>query len=90
MAFQYNAVSVGSTATQILPSNPARRGCLVLNNGSSTMYLGMDANVTTSNGFPIAAGSSLSNSGEHEDWRGAIFGIVVTGSVDVRFWEWEN
>lgn len=90
MAAQYNTVSVGSTATVILPANLARRGCLVTNTSAGTVYLGFDANVTTANGIPIVQNAFFNNSGENIAWRGVIYGIVSSGTSDCRFMEWEN
>lgn len=82
------AVSVGSTATLILAANSERKGSLIANNGASSLFLGMTAGVTTSNGMPIASGATFNNSGQNAVWKGAIWGIVTSGTVDTRFWEW--
>lgn len=84
----YNTVSVGSTATVILASNPERKGCLIANAGSATLYIGMDSAVTTANGTPLAAGATLVNTGFLDAYRGAIYGVCVSGTLDIRYWEW--
>ncbi len=84
----YNAVSVGATATLLLAANNERKGCLIFNNGTNTIYLGMDANVTSSNGIPLLANATFSNSNLHALWRGAIYAITATSTSDTRFWEW--
>jgi len=90
MAFAstYNTVSVAATATVIMASNPERKGCIIFNTANQTVFLGMDASVTTSTGLPLPANSSLSNSGFGEAWKGAIYGIVVSNTADCRYWEW--
>lgn len=84
----YNAVSVGSTATLIMSANNERKGCLIFNNGANTIYLGMASNVTSTTGLPLAANATFSNSDLHALWRGAIYGITASSTSDTRFWEW--
>lgn len=84
----YNTVSVGTIATRIMVSNPDRKGCVVVNTANATIYLGMDASVTTSNGLPIAANASFNNSGVGDAWRGDIYGVIGSATADVRYWEW--
>lgn len=78
----YGAVSVGTTATVIRTANTNRASCLVQNLGSAPMYLGTDASVTTANGLEVGAGSSATLT-----FQSAIYGIVASGSNDVRFIE---
>jgi hypothetical protein len=84
----YNAVSVGSSATLIMASNPSRKGSMIFNNSAGTVFLGMDSSVTTTTGIPVVQNSTFNNSGIQDAWRGDIYGIVVSGSSDIRFWEW--
>jgi len=84
----YNAVSVGSTATLIMAANNERKGCVIFNNGTNTIYLGMDSAVTSSTGLPILANATFSNSNLQALWRGAIYAITASSTSDVRFWEW--
>lgn len=89
MAASYNTVTVANTATLILASNNNRRGSMVMNVSSGTVYIGQNANVTTSNGFPLLQNASFSNSGQNAVWKGAIYGIVASGTSDCRYWEFE-
>lgn len=90
MASTYGAVTVGTSATLILPANGYRKGCEIRNNFSNvTFYIGMDENVTASNGLPIVPGESFNTSGERTGWRGNIYGVVASGSADCRYWEWQ-
>jgi len=86
----YGAVTVDTTVGGILimASNPLRKGCLIVNNGSVTIYLGMDNSVTSSTGLPLAANATFNNSGFNDLWKGAIWGITASSSSDTRFWEW--
>lgn len=88
MASTYGTVSVGSTATIILAANLERRGSLLFNNSAQTVYLGMDASVTTANGFPLLSNASMQNSGPNALWKGAIYGIVASSTANCRFWEY--
>lgn len=90
MANSYGAVSITATATQIVDTKSFRRGILIVNNSSVTVYLGMDSNVTTVNGLPLLPQDRFENAGYLELWRGAMYGIVSTGTADIRFWQWEE
>ena len=78
------AVSVTDTATK-LPSVPLskRMSVIVFNNGSVPVYIGL-SDVSVSTGFPIYPRSSIHLSMEEEL---DIYGIVSTGSADVRVLE---
>lgn len=78
------AVSVGTSAVQIDQGTANRRYVLVMNNGTATIYVGKDNTVTTSNGIPVSAGSSLSlNLGPSLQ----LWGISGTAGQDVRVLE---
>lgn len=85
----YNAVTITTAATQILAANNERRGSMIFNTSNQAVYIGMDANVTTSNGIPIPATTgTFLNMGQNAVWKGAIFGVVSGTTADCRFWEW--
>jgi hypothetical protein len=78
------AVSVGVTATAICSASDAASRFTIVNNGAATVYLG-DANVTTVNGLPLAAGACYADvigSG-----GGVLYGIVASSTCDVRVLE---
>lgn len=77
------AVSVATTATA-LPASAlaARRVLWIYNNGTATIFLG-PAGVTTSNGFPLLPGQSVSLAVGGL----VIYGIVATGTVETRVME---
>lgn len=85
----YNTVTVQTSATQILAANNGRRGFVIYNNGNNLMYLGFDSSVATTTGLPILPQSSFELNGDR-CWRGAVYGIAVTSSDDVRYWEWNS
>lgn len=76
-------VSVGSTATQILAANAARKRLVIINTGTTVVYLG-PAGVTTSTGHYLAgiAGYPVSIY-----TKAAIYGIVSSGTQTVTYWE---
>lgn len=85
MAVKSTAVTVADTATRLDTTAEQwdSSSLLFYNIGSVTVYLG-GSGVTTSNGVPVAAGawSPAVNSG-----KDAIYGIVATGTCEVRVLE---
>jgi hypothetical protein len=78
------AVSVGTSAVQLVDGTTGRRGVLVKNNhATQILYVGNDANVTTSNGFPIAAGGSQ----QFDNYTGTLYGIGSGAATDARIFE---
>ena len=57
------------------------------NSSSTTMYVGIDSSVTTSNGFPIYPRQNRSKVDILTTYKGPIYGIVASGTVDTRYWE---
>lgn len=88
MATTYNNVSVGTSATLIIAANEDRKVLSIANDeASATVYIGPDASITTSNGLPLYAGNVQDNTKTHGLWAGPIYGIVASGTADVRYWE---
>jgi hypothetical protein len=89
-----SAVSVTTSATQIVAANPIRTGLIIENVGGGTVYLGDDSSVTTSNGIKLAANATRElffNGGAWQFYyRGDLYGIVATGTSDVRVLELVN
>jgi hypothetical protein len=84
----YNTVTVTGTATKIVNANTQRQSLIIANAGSVTVYIGPDASVTTANGTPIVAGGNLTeDSCGTRVYLGTVYGIVSTGTCDVRYWE---
>lgn len=80
------AITVGTTPTALPSSNLAGRMSIVIyNNGSATVYIG-NSTVSTSNGYPIAAGGQLFISIEEEV---TIYCVVASATADVRILEGE-
>lgn len=87
MAVKSTAVTVATTATRLDSSESdsvTGSAVAVYNNGAATVFIG-GSGVTTTDGSPVAAGSwgpgmDLSD-GE------AVYGIVASGTVEVRVLE---
>ncbi len=77
----HNNVACDTSADQILAANLARKG-FTIQATDGTVYIG-GSGVTTSTGFPLAAGQSFSSDG----FAGAVYGITASGTVNVRYWE---
>jgi len=86
----YNAITVQSSgSTLIIAANNERRGFVIKNNGGVIIYIGFDANVSTSTGLVILPQDSMTVNGDRV-WRGAIYGIAASSTADVRYWEWAS
>lgn len=75
----YGAITVSDTATEIVSSQTARVGIIILNNSGQTVYIGGNV-VTTASGIPLEPDDVYTN----QDWAGAIYGIVASGTANVR------
>lgn len=67
--FKTSQVSVGGTATQIAAINSSRSGVLLVNFGTTDVFIGPDNTVTTSNG-QLLAGT-----------KGTAIGFATTGTI---------
>ncbi len=82
------AVSVGTSATKILSANTQRQSFIITNNeDDETVYLGPDNTVTTIDGIPIFAKGFMASDKGFNLYRADIFGIVASGTADVRVWD---
>lgn len=79
----YGAQSVGTTPIQLLTKQNGRVGALIQNNhASQDVYIGSDANVTSSNGIKVPAGQSVRIA-----YAGAIWAVASGAGTDVRYFE---
>lgn len=89
MAGDQRAVTVTTTATRLDTVNESDSvsgsSVALYNNGSVTVYIGLAATVTAATGFPLAAGSSMSF--QLDGPGDTVFGIVASGTADVRVLE---
>ena len=89
MAF-YNQVSVGTSATLIIAANNNRKGIVLVNYGNAVLYIGPDDQITTANAIPLLPRAFLESTGLAAGWRGSIYGLAESGTIDVRYWEWNQ
>lgn len=81
-------MSVGTGATLIVEANTQRQSLLLYNKGPIAVALGPDSSITTSNTIWLNNASALSeDTGGTKVYSGPYYGIVGSGTVDVRFWE---
>lgn len=85
----YNSVTITDSATLIVGPNPDRISIIITNNSSSDIYLGEDSSVTASNGSVLKAttGSFAEDSGGTKCYVGPYYGIVGSGTANLRYWE---
>lgn len=83
MASIYGTVTVGTTAVVVVAASSRDFVRVKNNHATNILYLGFDANVTTANGYPLAAGQ------EHliENYDGPVYGIASAAGTDVRYTE---
>ncbi|MBO9710678.1 MAG: hypothetical protein J7521_20950 [Caulobacter sp.] len=78
----YAAVSVGTTATQVFTSPSSQVFRRICNNSAVVIFWGLDLNVTTSNGLPLAANTCFTF--DLPMWTGTVYAVVATGTADLR------
>jgi hypothetical protein len=79
MSYSTNQVIVADTATSIVSANNDRIKVRIKNLGATTVFLGSNNSVTTSNGMVLLAGKEFVDSSSLTEW----FGIVSSGTVNV-------
>lgn len=82
----FSKVEMATAARQILAANAARLSASVIHDAPQTMYIGLANTVTsavTGLGFPIIANQPII----FDDYTGAIFGVVESGAVTVKYIE---
>lgn len=78
-----SAPSVGTSSTTILASNASRKGLMIVNNSTQTVYVRFASTATVANSIPLYRGANITWSGLNL-YTGIITGIVSSGSADVR------
>lgn len=86
----YAAVTITTSATLIVAANTKRRNLTIVSNSSSTAHIGPDDSITTSNAIPLYGRSTRDQDRIPEGWQGPVYGIVGSGTVEVRYWETES
>lgn len=77
-------VSIASTATQIVAARSPRRSVLVINHGTTDVYIGFTSGVTTATGILLTGtkGASLSIPSNT-----TIYGITASGTQTISYAE---
>ena len=80
------AKSVTSSATLLSAVNTSRKALLIVNNGTSDLYVGL-SDVTAASGVPVkASGGTLTIAPPFITGQ-AIYGRTASATIDVRVWE---
>jgi len=74
---------VGTTSVRLLPENVKRKSYSIVNNGSTTIYLGANQAVTVDSGEPLLAGAMVADDTDDED----VWAISAAADQDVRVTE---
>lgn len=90
----YGNVSVGTSATLIVAENKRRTYLQIYHNGTNAVFYGMNNSVTTANGSVLKSDKTREwkydtdkRTQEETLYTGPIYGIVASGTEDVRYWE---
>ena len=83
----YAAVTITTSATLIVAANTRRRNLTIVSNSSSTIHIGPDDSITTSNALPLYGRSTRDQDLIPEGYQGDIYGIVGSGTAGIRYWE---
>ena len=75
MAFNTNITAVGSDATLLIAANTAQKKRVLKNNGSYDVFIGSDATVAITDGFPVSPGEQFA----FNDYNGALYGLINVG-----------
>lgn len=80
----YGTVAVGTSAGVIVAARTVRKSVAVQNNhGSQNLFVGGDSSVTTSTGFKIGPGGSMS----FDEYTGVVYGIASGASTTTNYVE---
>lgn len=81
-------VTVGTTATLLLPYNPDRTAVSIFNNDSAAIFVSEDQVGILAQGFPISAGSAVDLiRALGDNPQDILFAVSVAGGADVRLLE---
>lgn len=87
MVSQPYAATVTTTVERHIDYSEERTVINITNNGTATIYIGVDASMTTSNGYPLQAGQTAIIRKPADDPRLNYFMVADSGSQNIRIWE---
>lgn len=73
--------NIANTDTTIIAANASRKGIILYNNGTATIYIGLTG-VTTSTGYPLPSDETIYLYNKEE-----IHGITASTTEDLRYME---
>lgn len=84
----FKPVTVTSVIEPFVSYNPRRRGFSIFNNGSDTFFVSADPSNVAADGFPVAAGVTLTMLEEDDDepWM-AHYAVSSAGDINARVQE---
>lgn len=83
-AANYGTISVGTTAAVLVAGRTSRRSVIIKNtHASQVLYVGDDDQVTDTNGFPVAAGDTIS----FDNYNGPLYGYGSGAATTGRFFQ---
>ena len=81
-------VTVGTTPTRIVDYSPNRTVIMIFNPSDVTVYIGVGANLTTDNGFPLPSNQGMVLAREFgDDPEISYYAVVASGTAELRVWE---
>lgn len=84
----YGPIIVSTSATLIVAANTRRKNLTIVNTSEGVpVYIGPDTAITTSNAIPLFETQTRDQDKISEGYLGPIYGIVSSGSANVRYWE---
>ena len=81
-----NSITVTTSTTQLAYNNPERVSLLIQNTSSTSIYIGFDRGISTTNGILITQNSSYEIN-QNNLFTGEIYAIVASGSATVIVFE---
>ena len=93
MANAFGSTTVTSTAEKILSADPKRKGFILDNSSTVTVFLGFNNTVTatgSTKGISLRADSTLTNAALDENYRGDVFAITASSNATVEKWDWQQ
>ncbi len=85
---KYGAVEITTTPTLIIADNCDRKEIIITNNSDDTVvYIGQNDQVSRETGTPFYENQSRGHARGFGSYLGPIYGVVASGTADVRYWE---
>ena len=84
----YGTITITTSPTLIVGPTSFRNSIIMSNVGSQPVYIGPDDSITTADGMPLYESAYWNHdTGGTKSYMGPYYGIVVSGTGEVRYWE---